>query len=43
MEKAWEKCESDEDRDNWKERAKKPLAEGVVTQEWVDELTASKP
>ena len=43
MEKAWAKCESDEDRDNWKERAKKPLAEGIVTQEWVDELTASKP
>ena len=43
MEKAWEKCDTDEARDNWKERAKKPVAEGIVTQEWVDELTALKP
>ena len=43
MEKEWEKCKSDEDRDSWKKRAKKPVEAGVVTQEWVDELTALKP
>lgn len=42
MVKAWEKCESDEDRENWKERAKAPVKEGLVSQQWVDELTAAK-